>query len=166
LTQAPINNPHDRYARQLLTHPERAKDFLNNFLPEVVKAQLDFSTLEIDPTEYVDSTLEEHRTDVLFALRYCNNDPLFVYVLVEHKSYIEARVAFQLLRYMVRIWEKCDKNAPLPMVLPLVLYHGERSWEVSKQFKDLFQVLLGTEPYLVDFSYQLLNLKEIADEKI
>jgi hypothetical protein len=67
---------------------------------------------------------------------------------------------------MVRIWEKCDKNAPLPMVLPLVLYHGERSWEVSKQFKDLFQVFPGAEPYLVDFSYQLLNLKEVADEKI
>lgn len=166
MTKPPVNNAHDKFARQFLTHPERARDFLNNFLPAALKNQIDFSTLEIDPTDLVDSKLQEHRTDVLFSLRQVNNEPLFVYVLVEHKSYLEDRVALQLLRYMMQIWEKCDKKEPLPMILPLVLYHGERDWNISSHFKDLFHVLPGAEPYMVDFSYQLLNLKEEPDENI
>ncbi|RMA71605.1 Rpn family recombination-promoting nuclease/putative transposase, partial [Petrotoga olearia] len=30
----------------------------------------------------------------------------YIYILMEHKSYIEGKVIFQLLRYITSIWEE------------------------------------------------------------
>ena len=45
-----------------------------------------------------------------------------VYILFEHKSYADRLTSFQLLRYLVRIWERMLRQGePLAPVIPLVL---------------------------------------------
>ncbi len=63
-----------------------------------------------------------------------NGEEAYIYVLFEHKSYPEPLIAFQLLRYLVRIWER-DLRQPglvqLTPISPLVVYHGRAAWAVS-----------------------------------
>jgi hypothetical protein len=56
----------------------------------------------------------------------------YVYFLFEHKSYPDRLVALQLLRYLARFWEQqvSAGQFPLPPIMPLVVYHGER-WIVG-----------------------------------
>ena len=63
-----------------------------------------------------------------------NHKEGYVYFFFEHKSYRSKNVAFQLLRYMIEIWEaKMNKeNADeLPIIIPLVIYHGKEDWKVK-----------------------------------
>jgi hypothetical protein len=64
-----------------------------------------------------------------------------LYVLFEHQSTDDALMAFRLLRYMVRIWEKHlqqhQEATRLPAILPIVLHHSERGWASATSFHDL-----------------------------
>jgi predicted transposase/invertase (TIGR01784 family) len=79
-------------------------------------------------------------------------------------------VAFQLLKYMVRIWEnylKQDKKAKsLPMIIPLVIYHGRPRWKIDASFMSLFE---GTEIfkyYVPDFRFELYDISHLPDEEL
>ena len=69
--------------------------------------------------------------------------------------------AFQLLRYMVRIWEKVLLSAKvrqLPAIVPIVLYHGQRTWQAASQFSALIAAPAALQPYVPNFGYQLCDL--------
>jgi hypothetical protein len=166
VSDSSIHNPHDRFVRHFLGDQENARDFAKNFLPAKLQELLVLDELKVDSTNYVDGQLDEHQTDVLFSVPLRIGGRGFIYVLVEHKSYSEARVGLQLLRYMVRIWEKSDRSGPLPLIFPLVLHHGEKSWGVSPRFRDLFESPESFGPYLVDFEYRLVDLCRESEDAL
>jgi len=122
-----LTNPHDKFFKDLFTRQEAAQDFLQHYLPAEVAALLDLSTLEIGKDSFIDLDLQEHFSDLLYKVALHSGQETYIYVLFEHKSYPEPLIAFQLLKYMVRIWEQALKQeeALLP-VLPLVVYHGRQ----------------------------------------
>ena len=85
------------------------------------------SRLEQDA--FIDEELREHFADLIFRVPLLGDAQgrvAFIYVLFEHKSQPEPLVAFQLLRYMVRKWERSAARGrgTLPIIIPLVVYHG------------------------------------------
>jgi predicted transposase/invertase (TIGR01784 family) len=94
----------------------------------------------------------------------------FIYILFEHKCWQDWFVSLQLLKYMVRIWElflKQNKDAQyLPVIVPLVLYHGQPKWELSQDFISLFEDPAGFEPYIPDFIFNLQDVSHMPDEGI
>ena len=100
-----IKKAHDKFIRDLMSRKEVVQDFLRYYLDEKLVKLLDLSTLEIKKDTFVDQELVEHFSDILYQLKFRNGQKTQVYVLIEHKSYSDSLVAFQLLRYMIRIWE-------------------------------------------------------------
>jgi predicted transposase/invertase (TIGR01784 family) len=160
-----IQNPHDQFVRSLLSNPRLARNFLENYLPEKVVAKLKFDTLELSQESFVDEDLRPHHTDLLFKLQKKNNHKVFVYVLFEHKSSPDAYVAFQLLRYSTRIWEKVTEKK-LPPIIPLVLYHGSRRWNVSRNFSDLIADSDEFFEFVPKFAYELCDLSALSETEI
>ncbi len=160
-----IQNPHDQFVRSLLSNPRLARNFLENYLPEKVVAKLKFDTLELSQESFVDEDLRPHHTDLLFKLQKKNNHKVFVYVLFEHKSSPDAFVAFQLLRYSTRIWEKVTEKK-LPPIIPLVLYHGSRRWNVSRNFSDLIADSEEFSEFVPKFAYELCDLSALSETEI
>ncbi|MCI5147539.1 MAG: hypothetical protein D3923_18890 [Candidatus Electrothrix sp. AR3] len=78
---------------------------------------------------------------------------------------------FQLLRYMVRIWEKhCAEHrntATLPPVYPMIIYHGKGPWKHPLNLHALFTV---QEPALLrclpDFTPVLQDFSQLEDRDI
>ncbi len=158
-----ITNPHDQFARAVFSRPDIAADFLTHYLPPEIAARLDCAALELVQSTFVDTELQSHHTDVLYRVpRRDTAEAVYVYVLLEHKSYPDKWVAFQLLRYMTRIWESVwNRNLKkLPVIIPLTLYHGKRGWKVSTQFADL--VAAGNDAawaqFVPHFAYHLCDL--------
>lgn len=87
-------------------------------------------------------------------------------MLFEHKSYPEPQIAFQLLKYMVRIWERArrDKQALAPIV-PVVVYHGAERWGVGRNFQALLDLPVEMAPYVPEYRYWLHDLSEYTDEE-
>ena len=83
-------------------------------------------------------------------------------------------MAYRLLRYQDRIWERWRADHPkaktLPMIIPIVMYHGTTPWSEPRSFDALLDVPPGVrsavEPYLVRFTYLLLDLSEISDDEL
>jgi predicted transposase/invertase (TIGR01784 family) len=162
-----LRNPHDSFFKEIFSRPEHARDFLQHYLPAEVAALLDLSTLDISKDSFVDPDLQQHFSDLLYQVKLHDQSAAYVYVLFEHKSYPEPLLAFQLLRYLVRIWEQALKqDQGLVPILPLVLYHGRSRWAVSTSFQKLLSAPSALHPYLPDFRYLLCDLSQYSEAEI
>ena len=165
-----LQNPHDRFVRVVWSQTEVAASFLANYLPPEVGARLDLATLEVTQESFVDEALRTHHTDLLYRLQLVKGGAVAVYVLLEHKSAPDSWVALQLFRYLARLWDKAQReNAEyLPLVIPVVLYHGRTRWGVSRQFADLFAPAphAWAAGYTPHFAYHLCDLSHLSDEEI
>jgi len=73
----------------------------------------------------------------LYTARLHDDTPVLVYLLLEHKSYIDRHIALQLLGYVLRILEWRKRNGQPPcVVIPIVIYHGDEPWDEPTSLRD------------------------------
>jgi hypothetical protein len=92
----------------------------------------------------------------------------------EHQSTSDRRMAFRLLRYLVRIWEQWWADHPraeaLPVIVPVVLYHGKEPWSAPVALDALLDIpdalRPAVTPHLAQFTYTVDDLSEIPDERL
>ena len=192
-----IVDPHDTFFRQLLSDPVVAADFVQNYLPAEVVDLLDLSQLRIEKDTFVDARLRKHYSDVLYSVPFKGlaqadesklleeeapkparkkrshkpasqkQESAFLYLLFEHKSQPDGNVRLQLLRYMVRIWEKEQRrHKKLAAILPIVFYHGVEGWHYSHEFADLLEVPASFKAYTPHFNHLLVDLSTYSDEEV
>jgi predicted transposase YdaD len=164
-------NPHDRFFKETLGDPELAAEFLTLYLPPELSDVLDTSRLVIGDTSMADLRLETHLADLLFQVGLKTGGEAYIYILPEHKSYPDKWVGLQSLSYETRLFEaaKARKAKRLPVVIPVVVYHGKRPWPAKSSFIDLFGLapdLAFMRPYLPRFDYHLVDLSRYEDEQI
>jgi predicted transposase/invertase (TIGR01784 family) len=163
-------NIHDLVFKETLSRLKTAIEFLANYLPEKITALLDLGSAERLPDSFVDPELREHFSDLLYRVKLKGGGNAFVFVLMEHKSSPDEAVAFQLLRYIVRIWEKHGRGSKgkLPPVFPIVFYHGGEKWRVARNLSAMIELGDGEafREYSPDLKYYLCNLQDYAPADI
>ncbi|UCF97125.1 MAG: Rpn family recombination-promoting nuclease/putative transposase [Spirochaetaceae bacterium] len=161
-----INSPHDKFFHAVFSDEEHARDLLRNALPAKILGLLELSSLEISRESYIDEKLAVHQSDLLIRTTY-RDSPVFVYFLIEHKSYHDRWTILQLLRYMVRIWDKeLSQNKTLkklPPIIPMIFYHGTRRWNQPVTFSSYLELKQNLRPYMPDFQVVLLDLQQTDD---
>jgi predicted transposase YdaD len=154
---------HDRFFKRLFGNLAVAADFINNYLPAEITARLDLESLTIEKESFVDEELRNHFSDLLYRVKLKTGGEVFIFLLLEHKSAPDVWVAFQLLRYIVQFWElsKSQGCEKLPLIVPIVLYHGPKHWNVPRRLnalvdsagmEDLLEFTPDLEYYLRDVS--------------
>ncbi len=159
---------HDRLFRETLSRRSQAILFFKNFLPEDISKHLDFRTLKLQNTSFVNERLENHFSDIVYTCKWKNSDQeAYLTLLLEHKSYPEKYPQLQLLRYMLEGYEyQLKQKELLSLIIPVVLYHGKQEWK-AKPFKEYFNLphpVYGM--FVPSFDYILVNLADYADEQI
>ncbi|MBB88500.1 MAG: hypothetical protein CMP06_14580 [Xanthomonadales bacterium] len=161
--------PHDALFKSVFQQPANAVAELKHVLaPEHVSA-IDWSTLKLEPGSFVDERLADKHSDLLFSAETrASGERVLVFLLLEHQSSSEPRMALRLLAYMVRIWERfsdADKNSPLPLIVPAVLAQVPGGWKAATRFSGLFSPNLGllADTVLPDFSYAVDDLHRADD---
>ena len=166
-----ITNPHDAFFKEILSREEHARDFLHHYLPGHVSSMLDLASLHICKDSFVDKDLREYFSDLLYQVNI-RGESGFIYLLFEHKSYPEKYISIFLLRNMTKLWELYLKRGAIPahgfpVIIPLVVYHGKRQWNIGQSLSSLFAVSdESLNIYLPDFRYELCDLSRIKDEEI
>lgn len=154
--------PHDRFFKRLFGDLEIAADFMQNYLPDEILARVDLTTLRLEKESFVDPALRESFSDLLFSVKLIASGEVFIYLLLEHKSAPEPFVAFQLLRYIVQFWERAGERIgdKLPMIVPIVFYHGRERWTVPRKFSGLVETggVAEWQKYAPEFEYVLHDL--------
>ena len=166
---AELSNPHDRYFRETLANPQAARDFLRYYLPAEVAALLDpTETPELMKDSFVDPELRIYFSDLLYKVQLLDGKEAYAYLLLDHKSYPEREVAYQVLRYMTRIWDNDLRHlGKLQPIFPVVIYHGAATWRIPDRLHDLVEDLPDVlAPYTPDFRYWLCDLSTLHDEEL
>ena len=169
-------NHHDALFKAVFSQPEQAAAHLSAVLPTEVTRHLDFDHLRHSPGSFVDEELSDRHTDLLFEVagRWDAEGDALVYVLFEHQSSPDPLMPFRLLGYLTRIWQHWLDRHPrartLPLVIPVVLYHGGERWSVPSDFASLVdapdEVRSDLASWLVDFRYLLEDLQQVDDDEL
>ena len=124
---------------------------------------------------FVAAHLRHSQADQLYKARALTGGEVYLYVLLEHKSVPDAEVGVQLLGYLAEIWRRLDRQrleqggavgSERPPIVPLVIYHGAREWNVPLSFGETVKADPALRPYLPDFTYSLVDLGQVPDERL
>ena len=103
--------------------------------------------------------------DALFRVRLKSGQDARIYVLLEHKSSVDYDTPLQIARYMLNLWARELKATPahrkLPMILPLVFYHGLGEWTVPRSLAEMIDAPDGVDDPLRGFAYTLRDLRRL-----
>ncbi len=168
--------PHDALFKAVFGQPEHARGMLRTIVPVEVGEAIDWQALALCPGSFVDAGLAHQHSDLLYSTRWRSGQEALLYFLFEHQSSPPTGepMAFRLLRYQLRIWERWWADHPkarkLPVIVPLVLYHGAARWVEARSFEDLLELppALRTvlETTLVRCTYLLHDLSDYTEEEL
>jgi hypothetical protein len=186
-----IVNPHAMFFENVFSRLDIAADFIKNYLPCHIVNNLDLSTVQLERKSFINNQLKGSQSDLLYKIKTIDNKLLFIYILLEHKSYIDRWVLFQLLGYIVQIGdrerminkvkrkrkreENKANNRPenegieieyLTPVIPIIVYHGPEHWECSKHLSELYKGNDLYKKFLPDFNFLVINLKNYDESQI
>ena len=162
----PTTKPHDSLFRALVSNPRRAAALLREHLPDDMAALIDFQhPPEPQEGSFVDGTGAKTQCDALFRVRLKGGQDARVYVLLEHKSNVDPGTPLQVTKYMLNIWtrelETTRGAGKLPMILPVVFYHGRRAWTAPLSLAEMIDAPEGVDDPLRGFAYGLRDLGRI-----
>ncbi|WP_413729202.1 Rpn family recombination-promoting nuclease/putative transposase [Sodalis sp. RH22] len=159
--------PHDSLFRQFFSDIGVVTDFLHIHLPPALREMCDLGTLAITSGTFIEDDMSTQCCDILYSLRTTAGAG-YIYCLIEHQSSADEMMAFRLLRYSVAAMHRhlAQGNNTLPLVIPLLFYHGTRSpYPYSTRWLDGFH-----DPALAQALYcqpfPLVDVTVIPDDEI
>lgn len=156
-------NTHDPSYKLLFSHPRMVRDLLVGFIDDPWVDELDLDSLEQVSGSYVTEDLRDREDDILWRVRM-RDRWLYLYLLLEFQSTIDAFMAVRLLTYLGLLYQDLIKQQAtttadrLPPVLPIVLYNGKLRWMAATELLDLIEPGPGRlRDYAPRFKYLLLD---------
>ena len=141
-------------------------------MPQEIREIVNIDTLEPQKDSFLNEELQEGFSDMLFKSNI-NNYEGYIYFLFEHKSYSSKDAAFQLLKYIVKIWGakiKKESATELPVIIPILIYHGKYNWNSKLRLGEMidgYESLSDQiKKYIPDYEYLLFNISSDSDEEI
>jgi predicted transposase/invertase (TIGR01784 family) len=100
-------------------------------LPKPLQKAIDGGSLELQSGSFIDADYASKYTDVLYRADI-SKEAGYIYVLSEHQFSPDRFMPLRLWHYLCNIWDRHIKqtNAELeglPLIYPVVLYHGKQS---------------------------------------
>jgi hypothetical protein len=163
--------PHDALFKRVFGELEHSAALVRSVLPDELAARVDWTRIELRSGGYVDADLQGLASDLVFSA-WVGEAPALFYLLVEHQSSADPTMPWRMWRYVTRLWERhaetVDARLELPLVIPIVVYHGERAWSVADSIGPMIRVDDGTRAIAAElmprFTYLLDDLTRLDAE--
>ena len=162
-----IINTHDRFFKRLFSNKNGVREFVSKTINPNIVEKLDLNTLKIYNTEYLDNRLNSSFSDLVYNCKYGKDLNVKISLLFEHKSQVEKFPHFQLLGYMLRIWElQIKQNEELTPIIPIIFYHGKKKWN-NKEFHKYFGEFDNEiRSFIPKFDYELIDTSTFSDKEL
>ena len=164
-----INNVHDKFFKQTMSEHKNAQNMLQNYLPEHILKLIDLADMELEKDTMIEEDLKGVFSDLIYRVTL-NGKEAYLYFLFEHKSYPYQKIALQLLKYIRTLWElkmKQGKKEKLPLIIPLVFYHGSLKWDIGLSLSDILdEIPEELREYIPDFKYLLYDFSIYSKQEI
>jgi hypothetical protein len=169
--------PHDALLKFAFEAPPNAAALLRELLPPAVCDAIDWETLGREAGSYVDPSLADRHSDLLFWARLRAGNPGLIYLLIEHQSTDDPALPQRLLSYQSRIWDryrkdrgKARRGERLPPVIAVLVSHVPDGWTTARSFEDLFDpevmAIPGLAGLMPRFSPIVLDLTLLSNDDL
>lgn len=156
---------HDKLVKSILKDEKELSKFISQFINNEIK--INSEDLIKFTNSYITKKYRAKESDLVYMLK--NKE---IFFLIEHQSNIDSTMPYRMLNYCIDIineWcqsKKMKKVKRYPIVVPIVIYTGDRKWTVPKNFKEKQVSTCIFENYKIDLQYNLVDINRISDESL
>jgi len=162
-----MDNLHDKYVKEKLLNKQNAIDFLKVALPDNLLAQLNLETLISTQSTFVSEHNREIFSDIIFECKRIDGEEVYCNILIEHKSYKDTKVAFQIGRYLMAAYNQQIKNGDnFKPIIPILFYHHQSQWDFQNMETFFTNVPDDFMRYIPKFEIIFFDVKNLSDDVI
>ena len=162
-----MSNTHDILLKERLQVKENAIDFLKAAVPKDILACLDLNSISSTDHTFITDDLKSLAADVVYNCQLSTGEEVYCTILIEHKSYDDPHVGFQIGSYVFGAYRKNIKNKEdLKLIIPILFcHHGEKyAYKSIASFFDQYSAMLRIFIPIVDPLVFLVQ--DMSDESI
>lgn len=158
-----LENQHDKLFKDLLNDKQEVKNFLFDYL------NINIKTKEIErcSNSYISEKYGILEADIVYKIKDEN-----IYILIEHQSSVDEIMSYRILNYCTQILKEQtnnkqlrNKNYKFPLIIPVVLYTGERKWTVERNFSQKIENNNNEKVYM-EMKYELIDINQYSEEEL
>lgn len=136
MTQS-LSKAHDHFFKDLMKDNRVAQEFFKTHLPQDLQSVMQWESLKLESNEYINRLGSESLTDVVFSVLLEDDKLAYLTLIVDHQSSPHPLMPFRSENYRYGMIDNYIKEHPntktVPLVIPIVLYHGARPWKYEKE---------------------------------
>ena len=130
------NNKHDKAFRDLLSIKEEALNLINKALKPEKEIK---EEIELYNSRFITNRYKDRESDIIYKVKNKN-----IFFLIEHQSTIDYSIAYRMMEYSIEIMrlliqekENKRKTYKYPLIIPIVIYTGDKKWDAELSMKEL-----------------------------
>ena len=165
--------PYDPAYKKFFSDPRMVESLLRDFVTEDFVRDLDFSSMELMPTEYVHDDLSRGFSDVVWKIRWKNGSACYVVLVLEFQRAQDYLMALRIVAYTAELFLKLCRSGAirqgelLPPVLPVVVYNGNGKWRANREVSEMFvEMPDNLAAYRPQQKYYLVDINEFPREML
>ena len=159
----------DSAYKSLFSNPRILCQLVNSFVDEDFASNLKAEDIRrLEKSSFVTDEFINREADMIYHVRKGERD-LYFYILLEFQSVPDKRMPVRLFSYLFLFYEQLIKHSQkglLPPVFPMVLYNGEKNWNVPLNVQDLIVKGIFPECYIPQCRFFLLDESKVPDDKL
>lgn len=168
--------PQDPLFKEVFTNKEFIKSLLTELLPIKSLDTLDFSKMELMSSNFVRDSLDikklrELYNDLLWRIEWREGSYTYLCLLLEMQSKPDISMAKRIGDYILGLYGHLEIGGKIkarqryPFVLPVVIYNGERRWNVPLDLGELIADVPKDLEYLrINLPYELIDIRHFRQD--
>jgi predicted transposase/invertase (TIGR01784 family) len=175
------DSPHDLQDlgyKEFFSFIKLFEQLIEGYIEGEWKAFLDYKKAQRIEKSFVSRGFKRTEADILYRVPFLKNPEksIHLYVLIEHQSSVDHKMALRVYHYLGEIWKYVVKNTAkreydradfrLPPILPIVLYNGKENWTAKTKLREIIEGSEYFEKYIPNVEYHLVDIPRIGREKL
>ena len=157
-----VNHQHDKIFRTVLDRKSDAIALINKAL----NTQLEAKDIEKYNSSFINKVFQNREADIVYKIKDRS-----IFILIEHQTKVDYLMPYRILEYEVAIMQSAidldkikNKESKIPLVIPIVLYTGNKKWNAKKYLEENQEKIEGIENGLGN--YNLIDINEMTEKEL
>lgn len=162
-----VDKPHDSVFKNTFCNKEAMLDFLAANLPSDLFVKIDQENLELTNKSYVDPVGRRRESDLVFKTNI-NGKEGYLYLMAEHQSIEDSYMPLRFMEYNVQLLRQHIKekgNGPLPVILNICIYNGNKPYKGSNSLLSMFSDPELAKSCMFD-KFHLVDLYSTSEDEL
>ena len=163
-TSKSYTKKHDKLFRDSLDDKTEVIKFIKYFLEP--KTKLKEESIEKYNRNFITIEYKERQSDIVYKVKNKN-----IFILIEHQSKIDNAMPFRFVEYITETMKSAidrnkirNKNYKLPKIVPILLYTGEKPWDVSEELVE--EEYKAFEEFGLQLKYNIIDINDYTEKEL